>query len=214
MSSELNYQIQVDWDFQHLKISFEMKIVIRLVLVLLSLGLFYALYSTIKEPIIFRKEYSSRKEAVVEKLKDVRTAQKLYKTITDTFATNFKDLERVLTTGRFLIVQASGDRDAINAVISYDTLYIAAKDSIKTLRLNVADLHSIPFSDGKMFNIYASEIEQQGYMIPVVEVSSTYSEFMGEWAKPYFAKYDENYDPSNIVKFGSRIKSNLSGNWE
>lgn len=191
-----------------------MKIVIHLILFLVSLGLMYALYSTIKEPIQFKTHYKKRSDAVVDKLKDIRTAQKLYRTITDTFATNFGDLENVLTTGQFEIVQVTGDRDAIGAVVSYDTIYIAAKDSLAAIELDVKSLRKVPFSENKQFEIYASQVDQQGITIPVVEVSAKWGEFMGEYGTAYYSKYDRNYAPSNRLKFGSRSKANLSGNWE
>ena len=191
-----------------------MKIVIHLILFLVSLGLMYAVYSTIKEPIQFKTQYNKRSMAVVDKLKDIRTAQKLYRGVTDTFATNFDDLENVLTTGQFEIVQVTGDRDVLGSVVSYDTLYIAAKDSLAAIKLDVKSLRKVPFSENKQFEIYASQVDQQGITIPVVEVSTKWGEFMGDYGTAYYSKYNRNYSPSNSLKFGSRRKANLSGNWE
>jgi len=191
-----------------------MKTVIHLLLFLVSLGLMYALYSTIKEPIQFKSQYDRRSKVVVEKLKDIRTAQKLYRTITDTFANNFDDLERVLTTGRFEIIQVHGDRDALGTQVTYDTIYVAAKDSIAALNLDVKSLRSVPFADNKEFDIYAAKIDQQGITIPVVEVSAKWGDFMGEYGDPKYKKYNKKFSPTNLLKFGSRRKANLSGNWE
>ncbi len=191
-----------------------MKTIIHLLLFLVSLGLMYALYSTIKEPIQFKTQYSKRSEAVVNKLKDIRTAQKLYRTITDTFADNFADLEKVLTTGRFEIIQVQGDRDEIGAQVTYDTIYVAAKDSLASLHLDVKSLKSVPFTNNKEFEIYAGKVDQQGITIPVVEVSAKWGDFMGEYGDPKYKKYDKKFSPTNRLKFGSRRKANLSGNWE
>ena len=191
-----------------------MKTVIHLLLFLVSLGLMYALYSTIKEPIQFKNQYNKRSEAVVTKLKDIRIAQKLYRTITDTFAESFTDLENVLSTGRFEIIQVHGDRDAIGSQVTYDTLFVAAKDSIASLGLNIKELKSVPFTDNKQFDIFAGKIDQQGIIIPVVEVSAKWGDFMGEFGDPKYKKYDKKFSPENKIKFGSRSKANLSGNWE
>ncbi len=192
-----------------------MKTVIHLLLFLISLGLLYALYSTIKEPIQFQTQYNKRSKAVVEKLKDIRTAQKLYRTITDTFATNFSDLEKVLTTGKFEIIQVKGDRDALDAQVTYDTIYIPAKDSIAAIGLDVMHLKEVPYSNGKEFEIFAGKIDQQGITIPVLEVSTKWGDFMGqEYGQKKYAKYNRKYSPTNRLKFGSRSKANLSGNWE
>jgi len=191
-----------------------MKTVIHLLLFLVSLGLMYALYSTIKEPIQFKNQYNKRSEAVVTKLKDIRIAQKLYRTITDTFAESFTDLENVLSTGRFEIIQVHGDRDAIGSQVTYDTLFVAAKDSIASLGLNIKELKSVPFTDNKQFDIFAGKIDQQGIIIPVVEVSAKWGDFMGEFGDPKYKKYDKKFSPKNKIKFGSRSKANLSGNWE
>lgn len=98
--------------------------------------------------------------------------------------------------------------------VTYDTIFVAAKDSLKTLGLNVKGLSEVPFSNGKEFKMTAGIIDQQGYEVPTLEVSARYSEFMGKYASPYFAKYDERYDPKDLIKFGSRVKANLAGNWE
>ncbi len=192
-----------------------MRVVIHLILALVAAGLVFAIYGTIREPIRFRKEYRIRKQAVVEKLKDIRTAEKLYRGITDTFAGSFDDLKRVLSTEKFRILQVIGDRDALDAgEVKYDTLYVSAVDSLKSLGLSLEGIEKVPYSGGKVFDVYAGKVNQQGIEVPVVEVSTTYKDFMGEYGKKTYKKYDPNYDPDARLKFGSRTKLNLSGNWE
>lgn len=191
-----------------------MKIVIRLVLFLMSLGLLFLLYSSIKEPILFQTHYDKRSKEVINKLKDIRKAQKYYRSITDTFAPSFESLEQVLANEKFEIIQVTGDRDAIDAEVHYDTIWVNANDSMKTIGLDYKNLRSVPNTDNKTFEMFSGMINQQGVDIPVVEVSATWKDFMGEYGDIKYAKYDQNYDPSEKIKFGSRTKANLSGNWE
>jgi hypothetical protein len=59
----------------------------------------------------------------------------------------------------------------------------------------------------------ALEIEYQGTKVPVVQVGTPYSSFMGSFGSLKYSKYDQKYDPANPIKFGNLNSPNLSGNW-
>lgn len=194
-----------------------MRIVINLVLLGLIVLLVWLLYDNIREPIEFKSEKEKRERAVVDKLKEIRTAQEHYRAITGEFAPNFDTLKQVLSNGKFMVVSVQGDPDDPNfdpSQITYDTTYFSAVDSMKTLGLNLDSLRYVPYSDGATFDIEADTMTYQKTLVNVVEVGVRRSKFMGPYADPRFSKYDHSYDPDTKLKFGNMNTPNTAGNWE
>lgn len=194
-----------------------MRLVLNVVLLLIALGLAWALYSSIEEPIAFGDELSLRRDRVVDRLKDIRTAQQLYRDAegTEGFAKSFDELADVLRNGRIPAVSVFGDPDDPNfdGVIRYDTTYTPAYDSVQALGINLDSLQYVPFGGGT-FEIYADTTRYQQTLVDVVEVSTRYEAFMGPFADERFQRYDQSYDPRQTLKFGNRSTPSLSGNWE
>jgi len=193
-----------------------MRIVINIVLLLATVGLAYLLYSSIQEPILFKKERTRREDAVTARLVQIRTAQEAYRDITGRYAPNFDTLKEVLSTGKFKIVSVIGDPDDPNFTgkITYDTIFRPALDSIKALGIDLDGIRYIPFSDKKdMFEMQADALTYQGTLVQVVECKAQRTTFMGKFDASY-AKYDKAYDPMSYLKFGNMTQPNLSGNWE
>lgn len=194
-----------------------MRIVINIVLLLATVGLVYLLYSSIQEPILFKKERTRREEAVIARLMQIRTAQEAFRDITGGYAPNFDTLKEVLTKGKFKIVSVIGDPDDPNftGTISYDTIFRPALDSIIALGINLDEIRYIPFSETKdLFEMDADTLTYQGTLVQVVECKAQRSTFMGKFGNVSYAKYDKAYDPSSYLKFGNLTQPNLSGNWE
>lgn len=193
-----------------------MRLIINLLLVAMIFGLVWVLYSTIKEPIEFKAVKDARKDAVVERLMMVRTAQELYRDITGEFAPSFDTLEQVLTNGKVMAISVFGDPDdpSNTDAIRYDTTYSPAIESVKQKNIILDSLRYVPFSGGQTFNIQADTITYQKTLVNVVEVGTSWNKFMGAYASPHFARYDNSYDPNGIIKFGNMSAPNTSGNWE
>ncbi len=194
-----------------------MRIAINVVLALVVVGLIYVLISSIREPIAFKAEKEKREEAVIDKLMKIRTAQEAFRNIKGGFAPSFDSLSQVLRTDSFAIIKVIGDPDDpdFTGEIIYDTTYMAAYDSIRSvLGMPLDSLRFVPYSGGQTFNIQADTITYQQTVVPVVEVGIRRSSFMGPFKDPRFARYDAGYDPNSVIKFGNMNAPNLSGNWE
>jgi hypothetical protein len=194
-----------------------MKLVISLVLVAVVAFLTYLLIININDPIRFMAEKDRREQAVIAKLKQVRTAQEFYRDITGTFASDFDTLKQVLTTGRFTIISVLGDPDDPNFDrnnLQYDTTYFPAIDSVRSLHINLDSLRYVPYGNGAMFDIAADTLTYQSTLVNVVEVGVQRKHFMGKYADPLYSKYDNRYDPNSRLKFGDLSTPNTSGNWE
>jgi len=195
-----------------------MRIAVNLALFVIICLLLWVLYKSIEEPIAFKAEREKRERAVIDKLRQIRSAQEYYRDITGSFAGSFDSLTYVLKNDSFSIVKVIGDPDDPNYIgeISYDTTYRAAHDSVlNALALTTLDsLPYIPYSGGKTFDIQADTTVYQSTKVNVVEVGTPRSVFMGKYADPSYARYDQSYDPNSVIKFGDLNTPKLAGNWE
>ena len=83
-----------------------MKRIIQIILAVVIVALVYVIYDQISTPIRFDNELAARKAQVIERIKDLRTAQRAYKS----------------TYQRF-----TGDFDTLTAFILNDTLELERK---------------------------------------------------------------------------------------
>ncbi len=196
---------------------------INLALIALIGLLVWVLIDSIREPIKFKAEKERRKTAVVDRLVQIRGLQDIYRDVTGEFASDFDSLRQVIQTGKVQKISVFGDPDAKDATdaIRYDTTFEAAMVSVRQfeenmkMEINLDSISYVPFSKkGAQFDIWADTLTYQSTLVNVVEVSTTWKEFMGPFASNRYRKYDDNYDPSAPLKFGDRNAPNTSGNWE
>jgi len=192
------------------------KTIINVVLALAIIGVAYLLYQSIREPIDFEAAKAKRQIAVIQKLKKIRVAQDVYRSVTSTFAPNFDTLEYVLKNGKVAVYKVNGDPDDPTNVDAFtiDTSYYNAIDTIVAMGINVDSLRYVPYSNNAVFEIYADTISYQKTTVSVVEVGVKKKKFMGMYADPKYSRYDSRYNPEDMVKFGSRTEPNTAGNWE
>lgn len=198
-----------------------MRTIFSLLFLVLAFVLAFLLYKSIEEPIAFNAERAKRTEAVASKLEMIRSAQELYRDITGEYAPRFDTLKQVLTEGKLLSIRVEGDADAVNGgVVTYDTTYIPAIDTIGGLGIVLEDIDVVPFTGPDYgtpvvkFDIDAKEIEYQSTNVPVVQVGVRQSAFMGQFADKRYQRYDQNYDPATPIKFGDLAKPTLAGSWQ
>ena len=195
-----------------------MRLIINVLLFAVAIVIGYLLYLSIKEPIEFKSEKDRRQTAVVDKLRLIRNMQEFYRDAnTDgSFASNWDTLSHVLRNGQFRQIKVVGDPDDpdFTGEIIYDTTYIPIIDTIQAMGISLDSLKFIPFTDGMAFDIVADTLTYQSTKVNVVEVGTTMSHFMGPYADPRFAKYDNSYNPNRTIKFGDLTKPSLAGNWE
>jgi len=194
---------------------FKKRTLFNLLLVLLIFFLVFVLFKSIEEPIAFKEELGKRRDAVVERLLEIRVAQKAYYGIKEEYASDFNSLKKALSSDTFLIINVKGDPDdPNNSVVTYDTTLIMASDSMANLGLSLDSLEYVPYGAGKLFDIGADTIRSQKTLVNVVEVGTRWKDFMGKYGEERFQKYDKMYKPNAKLKFGDMNKATLSGNWE
>lgn len=194
-----------------------MKKVINLFLILITIVLGYSLYNSIQDPIAFQEARDKRKDAVVEVLKKIQTAQDIYRVAHDKYANNFDSLTSGLINGKITITKTEPDpKDPENQDKFVHTYtYKNAADSLFVLigKTNLDSLRYIPYGGGKTFDIDADTIRQQSTLVPVVQVGTRWKDFMGEFGNTKYKKYDKFYDPDKLLKFGDMNSTNTNGNW-
>lgn len=193
-----------------------MKLAINTILILVVLFLAYLLYVNIQEPIKFQGIKEARKNAVVDKLMDIRTGQEIFRDITGKYASDFDTLIHVLAKDSIPKVRIEEDpTDPSNEDLwKTVTTYSSAKDSLDKMEIDISSLRYVPFTDKQEFNIEADTLTYQKTLVSVVQVGTRWKNFMGEYADPKFAKYDGSYDPDRVIKFGDMNKPSTGGNWE
>ena len=174
-----------------------MKKGIQIVLALVILGLVYVIAMEIHTPQAFNKELKQRNAAVIERLEDIRTAERAFKKKYQYFTGSF-DIEK------FNI-----------AVI--DTIFSPRKLS----REDIENLRYIPFTDNKtQFLLEAARIVTESKVeIPVVECRAPYKMYLDtiKYRQEVINLIDNQVHNLNQyagLKFGSlEGGNNEAGNW-
>jgi len=193
-----------------------MKYLVNLLIVVLIGTLGYLLYTSINEPIKFRSELDKRKIVVTDKLKQIRTAQELYREIKGEYAPDFAQLRTVLETDSIPFRQLVADPEDPTNPDKYivNIINYSAIDSIRAMGIDLSNLSYVPYTDNsKEFAIQADTLTYQSTLVPVVEVKTRWKEFMGPFADPKFSMFEKDYKPDAPLGFGSMTSPNLEGNW-
>lgn len=207
-----------------------MKRAIQIVLLAVIIGLGYAIYRSINEPIEYEEQYQKRTKAVVNRLKLIRDAQVAYKTIHEKYTGSFDTLIDFVKNGQLKMLRMEGslndsllaagmtEKEAIKlGIIKRDTVYIPVKDSI-CKNFDPDSLRKVPFV-GADFELGATILTSSSNLaIPVFEAKVA--------NKVYLKGLDEqqriNKDNLAIklgrypgLKVGSLEEANNNaGNWE
>jgi hypothetical protein len=194
--------------------------ILQVVMALVIIVLAFLIYRSIDKPLKFEAQLKSRGEVVVEKLKDIRTAQTLFKSIHGRYTTSFDTLEKFVTDGKIPVVKMMPDpRDTTNTRTIRDTIgFVSIFDSIYSKKeYKLQDLDLIPFSDNAKFGLSAGSINKGGVNVPVFEVQApfeTYTKGLPEQLIINRKKELEDIGKYAGLKVGSMVEASTDGNWE
>lgn len=197
-----------------------MKTIIQIVLGIAIVVLSYLIYNSIVGRIEFEKQAKERRDAVIERLKDIRTAQIAYKNANGEFAKDFDKLIGWVKTGKIQVIKQIGDAEDSLAVargeVIRDTIFIPAIDTVFSAtyignrkNFNLDQLPIIPNSDGDKFEMDAGEITRNNVKVKVFEVFAPYkSVYKGLETDKHSIKMDDG------LRVGSMTDPSTNGNWE
>ena len=193
-----------------------MKIVVQLVLAIAAIALAYLIYDGINQKIIFKKKAQDRREVVQDRLLNIVTAQKEFKSQKGRYAANFPELENFLKNDSLVIIKAIGtvpdtltEVEAVQlGIVIRDTNLVPARSIFEGTTVVVDSLRFIPFSDNQTFKMQADQIEKNKVNVNVFEASAKLEHvYRGLNTK------NENVDLDDVLKVGSLTEPITSGNW-
>jgi hypothetical protein len=173
-------------------------VAIKTGLLVVILGLSYWLFQIIMEPIRYQQERDARHSKVIERLIEIRSAQRAYRAVHREYTDNWDSLIHFIKTDSLPIQRTIGDPDDTLEVIT-DTIYVNVKDSLfKRPGYIIDSLPFIPNTGGKAkFKLEAGTLVRGGVEVPVFQVTDT---------KPF--------DPDFVLQVGSMQEPIQTGNWE
>ena len=211
-----------------------MRRVIQILFVLIIIVLGYLIVESIMEPIRFNQEVETRERATIDRLIDIREAQKAYKDVYRQYTSSFDTLIAFVDTGSFTVVKADGDipeewldemgfekareKALAEGVISREPIQIPVLDSLFNPGFATDSLRYVPFTEGVTFKMDAGKLlTSSNLTVQVVEASCLYDDLLNEMDRQLVVNYkDERMKIVGFegVKFGSMEEGTLTGNWE
>ena len=211
-----------------------MKRIFQIILAVAIVGLVYVIYVQISTPIRFDKETKAKKAQVIDRIKDIRTAQRAFKSKYQHFTASFDSLSAFVLTDTLELERKIVDEDDSAAMAmlkksgkkNIEKFKIAVIDTIfapkKVTRQDVENFRFIPGTGNKAQFIMEAGIitTESKVVIPVVECRAPYKAFLDTVAyrQEVINLIDEeqnNFNRYPGVKFGSMDSgNNEAGNWE
>ncbi len=211
-----------------------MKRIIQIILAVVIVALVYVIYDQISTPIRFDNELAARKAQVIERIKDIRTAQRAYKSKYQRFTGDFDTLTAFILNDTLELERKIVDEDDS---VGMAALKKAGKKNIEKFKIAVIDtifapkvlsksdieqLRYIPGTDNQAQYIMEAGIitTESKVVIPVVECRAPYKIFLDTVAyrQEFINLVDDevhNFNRYPGVKFGSmEAANNEAGNWE
>ena len=211
-----------------------MKRIAQIILGVVILGLVYVIYDQISTPIRFEDEVKVRNAQVIERIKDIRTAQRSFKSKYQRFTGSFDTLiSFVLNDTLELERKIVDEDDSVGMAMlkktgrkNVEKFKVAVIDTVfapkKLTRAEVEELRYIPGTDKKAQYIMEAGIitTESKVVIPVVECRAPYKMYLDtvEFRQDIINLIDNdvhNLQPYPGIKFGSmETGNNEAGNWE
>lgn len=208
------------------------QVILQVVLAVVIVALIYVIYKQISTPIRFENEQKAREEAVIERIKDIRTAERQFKSKYQHFTADFDSLINFV-----LNETMEGERKIVDEddSVGMAMLKKMKKKNVEKFTYSVKDslfkhltpeqikqFKYIPGTKGKtQFLLDAGTIETESkVVIPVVECRAPYIAFLDTVAyrQEVINLVDNcinNLNKYPGIKFGSmETGNNEAGNWE
>ncbi len=207
-----------------------MKLGIQVALWIASIFFAYKIYDSVSGPIRFNKVKNQRYAKVINRMKDIRTAQIAHKDVTGVYANNFDSLVKFIDEGIFTLTEKRDssymeyDRtyriDMLKEVIVVDTLgYVPVKDSLFKDTDRFRNMAFIPIEgiEDSTFQIKAEVINKNGYKVPVFEVKIAKNVVLFDQDEDFIKQENETVSVDGVngpeIILGSLTNVSTNGNW-
>ena len=195
------------------------------------LSIFFAsqIYSSINGPIKFNQVKNDRYTKVIDRLKDIRSAQIAHKDVNGFYANNFDSLVSFIDNGIFTLIEKRDSSyleynrtyriDMLKEVEIVDTLgFVSVKDSLFGNNESYKMMAKVPI-DGtdSEFSIKADIIDKNGYQVPVFEVKVRKDIVLFDQNKDLLDQENKVISVDGVngpeIILGSMTDVSTSGNW-
>ncbi|WP_418983863.1 hypothetical protein [Alistipes sp.] len=210
------------------------KKIAQIILALVVVALIYVIYKQISTPIRFEEEMKAKKAQVIDRIKDIRTAQRAFKSKYQRFTGSFDSLTAFVLNDTLELERKIVDEDDSVALAqlkkmgrkNVEQFKVAVIDTIfspkRLSRQDVENLRYVPGTDKQAQYIMEAGIitTESKVVIPVVEVRVPYKMFLDtvRFRQDIVNLIDDeqnNFNRYPGVKFGSmEAGNNEAGNWE
>lgn len=209
------------------------KKIFQILLAILIVGLVWVIYVQISTPIKFENEMKQKKAAVIEQIKDIRSAERAYKIKNQRFTGDFDSLARFILNDSLEMERKLVDEDDSLALAALkkigkknvEKFKVAVIDTVFSPRKLTAEqinnLRYIPGTENQaQFILEAGTVVTSNVTIPVVECRAPYKLFLDTtlYNQEIVNLIDNevnNFNRYPGVKFGSMAAANNeAGNWE
>ncbi|MEG1553664.1 MAG: hypothetical protein RSB93_00495 [Rikenellaceae bacterium] len=202
-----------------------MKTVIKVVLLVAIIGLAYWVYRIPAATVEFQTALASRQKEVVQRLKDIRDAERAYKRNYNKYTGSFDTLIMFLKNDSLVYEKSMGSLDDSLAVaqgrVKTEKIKMAIRDTIFSGRnVNFDDLRYVPFTENVEFELGAKEVKtESSVIVPIFEAKTPYTVFMQSVGNDQeIINLVDRYtsmDKYPGLKVGSLTSpNNDAGNWE
>lgn len=207
------------------------KILLQIILLVAIGALVWWLYSMFNTPLEFERVRKEREEKVVERLKDIRTAQRAYRAKYMKFTPDFDSLIAFVHKDSLTFERAIGSEDDSLAVaqglVHREKFQVAVMDTIEFTSLG-GDINNLRFIPGSVeatgslqqFAMDTASIETESkVVVPVFEAFAKYPTFLGDLDKQELINFRDyqvkTLNRADGLKVGSlTATTNEAGNWE
>ena len=205
------------------------KIGIQSFLWLLIVFFSYKIYTSINSPINFNKVKTERYKKVINRLKEIRTAQIAYKDVNGIYSNNFDSLVSFIENGIFTLVEKRDSSfleynrtyriDMLKEVIVIDTLgTVSVKDSLFKDNDDYKLMSQIPIEGvDEKFTINSQIINKNNYKVPVFEVKVSKNIILHDQDDFLVSQENETISVDGVngseIILGSLSDVSVNGNW-
>ena len=206
-----------------------MKTGIHAFLWLLCIFFSYKIYDSINKPINFNEVKYNRYYDVIDRLKEIRTAQIAYKDVKGIYSNNFDSLINFIDNGIFTLVEKRDssyleyDRiyriDMLKEIVVVDTLgFVSVKDSLFKNNTTYKEMKKVPIQGiDTVFQIDAKIIMINDYKAPVFEVKVSKNIVLFDQDEDLLKLENETISIDGVngseIVLGSLNEVSTNGNW-
>ncbi|MCC8088404.1 MAG: hypothetical protein LIO79_03945 [Rikenellaceae bacterium] len=194
----------------------------------MAIVLCWVLYRQFASPMEFEKERKLREVVVVQRLKDIRSAQRAFKQVHGRYTPSFDSLINFVLTDSLTYRMSIGSMDDSLAVaqglVQNVEFKVPVRDTIYSGRgftdRDIREIRIVPFSGGQEFIMDAGELETESrVVVQVFEAKAPYKTFLADLDHQELVNLiDRTKNTLNRypgLKVGSITEAtNDAGNWE